>query len=295
MQIKSFAKINLGIEVLGKRDDGFHEIITLFQSIDFCDLLSFFPCKQNEIILKGDDDSISWDESNLIHKAASLLREQCDAQTGVEIHVKKNIPAGKGLGGGSSNTAMTLLALNRMWRIHWEIDALKDLGGRLGADVPYFFEGGLCLGKGKGNILYPQKDMSPFHCVLVLPSISVSTAAVYDKFRASLTSLDKDSKIIRFLDGHNIGDLRNDLEETVFRTHPQIKAIKNLIQEQGSDLTLMSGSGSAVFGLFRQKEAADEAMDALRAHSKECTALLTTGLSRTEYRKQLGISIQPGV
>jgi len=290
MHIKSFAKINLGIEVLGKRNDGYHEIRTMFQSIDLFDLLAFFPRTQNEIILKGDDDSIPWDGSNLIHQAATLLKERHAIKTGMEIHVTKNIPAGKGLGGGSSNAAMTLSALNKMWKIGLEKDALRDLGAQLGADIPYFFEGGLCLGQGKGNILFPQEDLNPFLCVLVLPSVSVSTAVVYERFCASLTSQAKESKIIKFLDSRDLGFLENDLEETVFRSYPQIKAIKILIQEQGSELTLMSGSGSAVYGLFHQRK---KAMKALRTLSNEHAVILTTTLSRTEYRKR--ITIQTGV
>jgi 4-diphosphocytidyl-2-C-methyl-D-erythritol kinase len=290
MHIKSFAKINLGIEVLGKSNDGYHEIRTMFQSIDLFDLLAFFPRTQNEIILKGDDDSIPWDGSNLIHQAATLLKERHAIKTGMEIHVTKNIPAGKGLGGGSSNAAMTLSALNKMWKIDLGKDALRDLGAQLGADIPYFFEGGLCLGQGKGNILFPQEDLNPFLCVLVLPSVSVSTAAVYERLCASLTSQVKDSKIIKFLDNRDLGFLENDLEETVFRSYPQINAIKILIQEQGSELTLMSGSGSAVYGLFHQRK---KAMKALRMLSSEHAVILTTTLSRTEYRKR--ITIQTGV
>jgi len=288
MRIKSFAKINLGIEVLGKRDDGYHEIKTLFQSVNLFDLLSFFPCTQNEIILKGDDNSIPWDGSNLIHKAATLLKERHGIKTGVEIHVTKNIPAGKGLGGGSSNAAVTLLVLNKMWKIGLEKDVLRDLGAQLGADIPYFFEGGLCLGQGKGDLLFPQEDLNSFLCVLVLPSVSLSTAAVYEGSRVSLTSQDKDSKIIRFLDSRDLGLLKNDLEETVFRSYPQIKAIKSLIQEQGSELALMSGSGSAVFGLFHQRKKAKKALGTL---SNEYSAVFTTTLSRTEYWKR----IQTGV
>jgi 4-diphosphocytidyl-2-C-methyl-D-erythritol kinase len=295
MHIKSFAKINLGIEVLGTRKDGFHEIRTLFQSIALFDQLTLFPLTQNEIILRGDDDSILWDESNLVYQAATLLKEQHAINTGMEIHVQKNIPAGKGLGGGSSNAAMALIALNKIWGIHLERVALRDLGAQLGADVPFFFEGGLCLGKGKGDILFPLEDLNPFLCVMALPSVSISTASVYGEVRASLTSQDKDSKIIKFLDSHDLGCLQNDLEETVFRTHPQIKAIKSLIQKQGSELALMSGSGSAVFGLFWQREEADRAMNALKALSTEHTALLTTGLSRKEYRKRTEISIKTGV
>ncbi|UCE42442.1 MAG: 4-(cytidine 5'-diphospho)-2-C-methyl-D-erythritol kinase [Candidatus Aminicenantes bacterium] len=294
MRIKSFAKINLGIEVLGKRDDGYHEIRTLFQSVDLFDLLDFFPCTQDEIILIGDDDSILWDESNLVNQAATLLKERHAIKKGMEIHVKKNIPAGKGLGGGSSNAAMTLLALNKMWQINLEKNALKDLGAQIGADVPFFFEGGLCLGQGKGDILFQQEDPSPLLCLLVFPSVSVSTESAYERFRASLTSQSKESKIIKFLNSHDLGFLENDLEEIVFRTYPQIKAIKSLIQEQGSELTLMSGSGSAVFGLFDQR---NKAMNALRVLSNEYTAVLTTTLSQTEYQERIriGVSRQTGV
>jgi 4-diphosphocytidyl-2-C-methyl-D-erythritol kinase len=292
MHVKSFAKINLGIEILGKRLDGYHEIRTLFQSINVFDLLSFFPSTHDDIILRGDDDSIPWDETNLIHQAASLLKEKHAVKKGVEIRVKKNIPAGKGLGGGSSNAAMTLAALNKAWGIDLAKDALMDIGAQLGADVPFFFEGGLCLGQGRGEALFPQEDQNPLFCVLILPAVSISTGVVYERFCASLTSQDKDSKIIKFLNSHDLGFLENDLEETVFRTHPQIKAIKRLIQEQGSELTLMSGSGSAVFGLFRQRRMA---MKALRTLSNENTVVLTETLSRTEYWKRIGISIQTGV
>ena len=286
MRVKSFAKINLGIEVLGKRDDGYHEIRTLYQSISLFDLLTFHPCSRDRIILEGDDHSLCWDESNLIHKAASLLKDRHAVKAGIEIQVKKRIPAGKGLGGGSSNAAMTLLALNKIWGIEVEKDALEDYGAQLGADVPFFFQGGLCLGEGKGDVLSPQKDVKPCFCLLVFPPVSISTASVYRSFRASLTSHNKGSKIIKFLDNLDLGFLENDLEETVFRSYPQIKAIKSLIQKQGSELTLMSGSGSAVYGLFHEKEKAVSAMKKLEAGYE---AVLTTALSRTEYRRQIRV------
>ena len=138
MRVKSFAKVNLGIEILRKRDDGYHDIRTLFQSIDLHDLMDFFPCASHEVILKGDDDSILWDESNLIHKAATLLKKCFAIKAGVKIHVTKRIPAGKGLGGGSSNAAMTLWALNDMWRMGLEEETLKSMGAHLGSDIPFF-------------------------------------------------------------------------------------------------------------------------------------------------------------
>ncbi len=285
MRVKSFAKINLGIEILAKRHDGYHEIRTLLQSVNLYDYMEFLPLPRDEIVLKGDDDSISWDRSNLIYKAAALLKKRHAVKRGVEIHVRKKIPAGKGLGGGSSNAAMTLWALNRLWRLGLGKESLRDLGALLGSDVPFFFSGGLCLGEGKGDNVVPLEDLDPYLCVLAFPSLSVSTASVYGNLRVSLTSQDKDSKIIRFLNSRDLAFLENDLEETVFCTYPQIKALKSLIQEQGSELTLMSGSGSAIFGLFRQKQ---KAKMALRTISKEASAVLVATLSRADYwRKTL--------
>jgi 4-diphosphocytidyl-2-C-methyl-D-erythritol kinase len=288
MRVRSFAKINLGLEILSKREDGYHEIRTLFQSVDLNDILEFRPLRQDRILLEGNDDTIPWDESNLIYRASRLLKERFKLKTGVHVWVEKSIPAGKGLGGGSSNAATTLWALNRIWDLGLEKGALIDLGRFLGADVPYFFEGGLCLGEETGNRITPLDDIPPHLCVLALPSFSLSTAAVYGQVPPSLTSQDKDSKIIKFLNSRNLSLLVNDLEKIVFRTHPQIKAIRNLFQKKGSKLSLMSGSGSAVFGLFLEKERAE---GALRMLLKEHAVVLAKTLSREGYwrKKDAGV------
>jgi len=138
MKVKSFAKINLGLEVLGKRSDGYHEIRTLFQSIAFFDELEFEPWTDGRIGLRGDRADVPWDERNLIHKAARLLQDSCRVNRGVRISVTKRIPPGKGLGGGSSNAAVTLWTLNRAWDLGLPKDKLMELGRSLGAYVPYF-------------------------------------------------------------------------------------------------------------------------------------------------------------
>ena len=288
MRIRSFAKINLGLEILSKREDSYHEIRTLFQSIDLNDILEFRPLRQDRILLEGNDDTIPWDESNLIYRAGRLLKERFKLKAGVHVWVEKNIPAGKGLGGGSSNAATTLWALNRIWDLGIEKGALMDLGHFLGADVPYFFEGGLCLGEEKGDRITPLDDVPPHLCVLALPSFSLSTAAVYGQVPTSLTSQDKDSKIIKFLDSRNLSLLVNDLEEIVFKTHPQIMAIRNLFQKKGAKLSLMSGSGSAVFGLFLEKEKAE---GALRMLLKEHAVVLAKTLSREGYWRKKGAGV----
>lgn len=285
MRIKSFAKINLGLEVVRKREDNYHEIRTLFQTIDFCDVLQFLPTSNNKILLRGDDKGISWGKENLIFKAAALLKERFRVSEGIEIHAKKNIPPGKGLGGGSSNAAMTLFTLDKIWGLHLEKKDLMELGKVLGADVPFFLEGGLCLGLDRGDNIIPLPDLDTIPCILALPSFSILTAQVYSQFRLSLTSEDKDSKIIKFLEDRKIGLLENRLEETIFSLYPQLKVIRSHLRRQGSELSLVSGTGSAVFGLFRDRGEAEKCLAALK---KNYPSLLINTLSREQYRRSIG-------
>ena len=284
MRIKSFAKINLGLEVRGKREDNYHEVRTLLQTINFFDVLEFRSTGQDKILLKGDDKTISWERDNLIFRAALLLKEQFHVSKGIEINVTKNIPPGKGLGGGSSNAAMTLHVLNKSWGLRLGKKALKNLGKQLGADVPFFLEGGLCLGLERGDEITPLSDTATLSCLLVLPSFSIQTAHIYGHFSLSLTSQDKDSKIIKFLDNRELGLLENRLEETVFRFYPQLKAIKRLLRDQGSELSLVSGTGSAVFGLCMEQEKAEKV---LRKVKKDYTSLLVETLTREQYWRSL--------
>lgn len=284
MRIKSFAKINLGLEVLGKREDSYHEIRTLFQTIDFYDVLEFRPTRKNKIILYGDDKTISWKKDNLIFRAALLLKEQFHISKGIEIGVTKNIPSGKGLGGGSSNAAMTLYILNKSWDLHLGKKALMDLGRELGADVPFFLEGGLCLGLGRGDDIAPLSDLDTLPCLLVLPTFSIPTANIYSRFELSLTYQDKGSKIIKFLESRELGLLENSLEETVFRLYPQLKVIKSLFRSRGSELSLVSGTGSAVYGLFMEKKKAKKAMEKVK---KSYNVLQIETVSREQYWKSL--------
>jgi 4-diphosphocytidyl-2-C-methyl-D-erythritol kinase len=284
MKLYSFAKINLGLEVLGKRADDYHEVRTLLQAIDLYDVLEFRLLTSPAILLTGDDPQIPWDERNLIHRAAVLLRENFSVSMGVGVNVHKRVPSGKGLGGGSSNAAMTLFALDRLWGLNLEKRTLMEWGKRLGADVPYFFEGGLCLGSGRGDEVEAVEDLPPCYCVLALPETTILTESVYSQFRHILTSNTKDSKIIRFLESRRLSVLENSLEETVFRSYPEIKAIKSLFRRSKPELSLMSGSGSAVFGLYKEEK---EAREALRELSKEHPSLLVGTIPREQYWSRL--------
>jgi 4-diphosphocytidyl-2-C-methyl-D-erythritol kinase len=284
MRIKSFAKINLGLEVVGKREDDYHELRTLFQTINFYDVLQFREARRNRIFLEGTDETISWKEDNLIFKAALLLKKKFHVSKGIEIRVTKNIPPGKGLGGGSSNAAVTLYVLNKIWDLRMGKKALMDLGSNLGADVPFFFEGGLCLGLGRGDDIAPLSDLASLPCLLILPPFSIQTVHIYGHFQSSLTSQNKDSKIIKFLDIRELSSLENRLEKTVFRLYPQLKAIKSLFRSNGAELSLVSGTGSAVFGLFSEKKKAEEVLRKLKS---EHTSTLVETLSRERYWKSL--------
>ena len=279
MRVRSFAKINLGLEVIRKRPDNYHDLRTLFQCVDFHDTLRFTTNNSGRIVLKGNNPRMSSDKQNLIYLAAELLKERFAVSLGVEIHVDKKIPVGGGLGGGSSNAAMTLHALNIIWDLKCSKEELVDIGRALGADVPYFFEGGLCVGLGKGDELTRLEDPDPFYCVLVFPELSIITADVYRRL-SLLTSEGKDSKIIRFLDNLEYGSLENSLEETVFNLHPQLRDIKRLFYKLGSELSLVSGSGSTVFGLFHQRK---KALDVCERLKNTYSLSLAKSLSRAQY------------
>lgn len=288
MKVRSFAKINLGLEVIKKRKDHYHEIKTLFQTIDLYDVLEFLPNKTGEIILEGSDKSIPWDRDNLIFKAVLLLKEHTNDSSGISINVTKNIPAGRGLGGGSSNAAMTLYALSRSWGLHLKKKDLIALGKKLGADVPFFFEGGLCLGLERGDKIVPLEDFLPLPCVLAVPPFSILTAEIYRHFPSSLTSDDKDSKISKFLKSREFGFLENKLEETIFSFYPQLKDIKSLFQNQGAELSLVSGTGSAVFGLYLEKEKAQKGLAEL---NKASSSLLVETLRRETYWNRVSAGV----
>jgi 4-diphosphocytidyl-2-C-methyl-D-erythritol kinase len=279
--IRSPAKINLGIEVLGKRDDGYHEIRTLFQAIDLRDELEFRRLDRGEIRLRGNDEGIPWDETNLIFRAARALQKISGVAGGADIRVIKNIPRGSGLGGGSSNAALTLLALNELWELGLGRSELQTLASRLGADVAYFLEGGLCLGEGRGEIVTPLPDLPGLFCVLVLPAFPILTADIYA--RLILTSPAKDSKIGEFLARRDFGLLENTLEATVFSLYPRLKTIKSSFLQREAVLSLVSGTGSAVFGLFLDRERASRARAEIGRTEK---TLLVKTLSRAGYWKR---------
>ena len=290
MRISSFAKINLGLEIVGRRADGYHDIRTLFQWLDIRDILTFREIDGPEVTLAGDDAEVPWDESNLIVRAARLLQSHSGVGRGAAISVEKHIPAGRGLAGGSGDAAMTLYGLNLLWELGLDRDALAGLGRALGADVPFFFSGGLCLGEGIGDRLTPLTDLPVLPCVLALPPFPISTARIYANLDpAALTSDPKASRINGFFKTGEIALLENSLEATIFRFYPQLQEIKSFFKDQGAELSLVTGSGSAVYGLFRDRAAAERC---LRAAAGRVRAVLaeTVGRERGWHDIEAGVS-----
>ena len=290
------AKINLGLEIIGRREDGYHDLVTLFQSIALYDKIIFKIREDGKILLSGNDPQIPWDQNNLVFRAVEVLRKRTGTKHGVEIFVEKNIPPGRGLGGGSSNAAVTLLALNQLWETGLGRLPLTSVAAEIGSDVPFFLTGGLCLGLGRGEQIKSLPEQRKWWVLLVLPDFSVSTALAYqeyDRLGLSLTSTDKESKIIQFLETKDISLIRyfkNDLEAVALRIYPQLAEIKQEIKRSGAELSLMSGSGSALFGLFFEEPEARSA--AARLAVRYRTRVVAT-VNNEEYKRKLGTGASP--
>ena len=300
MRIKSFAKINLGLEILGRRPDGYHDIRTLFQWIELHDVLTIGENDGPAVTLGGDDPEVPWDETNLIARAARRLQAETGTGRGAVIRVEKHIPAGRGLAGGSGNAAMALLGLNVFWELGLDAAALDRLGAELGADVPFFFRGGLCLGEGIGDRLTPLADLPPLHCVLAIPPFPVPTARIYANLNweknaagcpsPALTSGGEVGKMGRFFETGEFVSLENDLERTIFRFYPQLQEIKRFFKDQGAELSLVTGSGSAVYGLFRDRAAAGRCLEAAAGR---IPAVLTETVGRERGWREIEAGVSP--
>ncbi len=269
MKFDSFAKINIGLNVVGKRTDGYHEIETLYQQISLKDTIDIQTSASSEVTLSCTGKECPKDESNLAFKAASALREKCNVNHGCRIHITKNISIGAGLGGGSSNAATTLAALNKLWDCNLTKNQLSDIAIRLGADVAFFLHGGLSFGRGMGEQLTPLSARPSYTGLLVCPNIHISTKWAYQNLNFSLTKANKMSKLKGFIRNlYNFGNwslLSNDLEKVVFRSYPELEHIVRQFYSLGAFYSQMSGSGASIYGLFRTKAEASSAQETMQS------------------------------
>jgi len=264
MLCQAHAKINLGLRILGRRPDGYHEIETLFQEISLHDTLEIRERPQG-IALTCSRPDLPVNEKNLVHRAASLLLRNCGAGRGCDLALEKRIPVGAGLGGGSSDAAATLKGLNQLWQLGLSEGRLLELAGQLGSDVPFFILGGAAVGRGRGEQLQPLRIFDDYWGVLIYPNLYISTQWVYQSGNFDLTKTIKSSKLHSLTSYANAPAewetvLINDLQSVVFRKYPHLQLILRRLKKHGAFYACMSGSGSSLFGLFAREDQAVLAM-----------------------------------
>ena len=255
--LKSYGKINLGLDVLYKRQDGYHEINTIMQQIDLSDTVTI---RENEegIIIKSNNKDLPLDSTNLIYIAWKKIQEKTGINKGIEVILDKKIPIAAGLAGGSSNAAAILKGLNELWDLGFDEKDLREIGVEIGADVPFCIMGGTALAKGIGEELTRLKPFKDKDLLLVNPGIQISTAEVYKSLNLKEKRRVNMEEIIQSIEKDDLNSLTksivNVMEEVVIRKNPIISEIKEDLIEYGALGSLMSGSGPTVFGLFDDKE-----------------------------------------
>lgn len=258
MNVKAYAKINLGLHIVGKRQDGFHNIETVFHRINLFDEINIE--NSFDISISCTDITIPSDNNNLCWKAAELLRKELGVAKGVRIGITKNIPTGAGLGGGSSDAAAVLLALPFLWKIDVKRPIIENLALRLGSDVPFFLQNSSAYAEGRGEVLKTIDLALPYWIVLIHPNIHLSTPWAYNRLAEKRNGLFpvRPNMAEQFSADpiRAVLESENDFEEIVFEEHPKIEKIKKQLKDLGAAVSLMSGSGSSMFGLFIDKSTA---------------------------------------
>ena len=264
IKLKSRAKINLSIDVTGKREDGYHLVDMIMQTIDLYDIISITNIhKEDKIIIRSSSKEIPVNSNNIVYKAAVLIKETFKIDTGVEIFIDKNIPVAAGMAGGSSNAAAVLVGLNRLWNLKLTKDELREIGLKLGADVPFCIEGGSYRASGIGEELTKIVGLQENINILVCkPNIFVSTKDIYQGLDISNIKKRPDNEYIinelSKLNAINVAkEMYNVLEEVTIKTHTEILEIEKIMLKNNAEGSIMSGSGPTVFGLYINKSDAN--------------------------------------
>ena len=272
MRLRAMAKINLGLDILGKRDDGYHEVRMLMQTIQMYDLLDIRRKSSPGITLTTNLLYVPSDERNLVYKAAKLLMDEFDIQEGISMKLTKSIPVAAGMAGGSADAAAVLFGVNKMFELGLSMTELEERGVKLGADVPYCLMRGTVLAEGIGEKLTPLLACPKCFVLLAKPPISVSTKMVYEKLDSC--EIKEHPDIDGILDGLKNQDLEqvaesmgNVLEKVTVEAYPVIAQIKECMMEAGALGAMMSGSGPTVFGIFRDRRTAKEAFTKVKAQN----------------------------
>ncbi|AJS60730.1 4-(cytidine 5'-diphospho)-2-C-methyl-D-erythritol kinase [Paenibacillus sp. IHBB 10380] len=275
---KAPAKINLMLDVLHKRPDGYHEVEMVMTMVDLSDRLEMVELPRDTIIISSQAGYIPLDEKNLAFQAARLIKDRYDVKDGVHIHLDKKIPVAAGLAGGSSDAAATLRGLNRLWGLGIPMHELQLLGAELGSDVPFCVTGGTALATGRGEKLTPIPNPPQMWVILAKPPINVSTAEIYTRFKSNqITKHPSAAAMIEAIHSGNFydvcGQLGNVLEDVTLKLHPQVQQLKEAMMNLGAEGILMSGSGPTVFGLVSKESKVPRIYNGLRGFCREVYAV----------------------
>ncbi len=290
IRVRAFAKINLGLKIFGKRPDGYHEIRTVYQTVALHDRLEISLRRRGKgVVVHCDDPRIPSGRSNLVYKACELWRKARRFRGGIRVRLEKRIPPGSGLGGGSSDAAVTLLGLERLTGDRLGPASGFELAACLGSDVPLFFWGGRVLGRGRGQQLYPLEDLPRRNCLIVFPGFPVSTTEAYREADLRLTkirrvpSMGKIGAWSQFpLD--KWGPAENDFEQVVFARWPELARLKAQLIRAGAEIASLTGSGSAVYAVFASARQLGRASKLIR---RGWQTFRTRTLPRAEYQRLL--------
>ncbi len=293
LTLPAFAKINWGLRVIGRRGDGYHEIDTVFQTISLHDTIIITPTEKNDIVLSCDDRSLPSDERNLVWRAASALRGRCSIQKGARIRLEKRVPVHAGLGGGSSDAAVTLLGLAYLWNATISESDLLELAAGLGADVPVFLYGGTARGTGTGTEIAPLRDAADKFLLVVKPNANISTSKAYEALNAAALTTSEGNNILSssqgsdFSGGFSSDALQNDFAAVAFQLEPEIKRARVALMKAGASAALLAGSGAAVFGIFDNKDAQERAIQNIELETGWRVFPCST-VGRNHYRSAMG-------
>ena len=300
LSVPSFAKINWSLQILGKRSDGYHEVRTLLQTISLHDDLHFQSNNDGSISLSCDDPDIPTDDHNLIVRAAAALKLRYRVEAGVRVRLDKRIPAKAGLGGASSNAAISLVALAHLWRVNTTGAELLELGAALGADVPFFLLGGCALATGTGSTVSSTPETiadAARHLIVITPNASISTAKAYAALSSrALTTSPEEPILSSSRDEAELRhsqpwapeeSLKNDFESVIFDIEPEIRRTKETLIHAGALGALLAGSGSSVFGIFADCKDQERAVREIKLEAGWRIFPCVT-LSRNEYLRAVG-------
>ena len=292
--IRPHAKVNLGLRILGKREDGYHDLETRFQTIDLCDELELRE-NARTIRVRVEGADLAADGSNLVVRAAQRLRGARPGLPGASILLRKRIPIAAGLGGGSSDAAATLMGLSHLWDLRLPEEELRDLASSLGADVPFFLVGGCARGSGRGDVITPLDDLPACRLALVIPGFPSSTEEAFRDWDLRAAAAPDRVAVSRqpqaaFLAGDlSSGSLRNDFEASLFERFPILGGHRDRLLRLGATAAALSGSGPSLFGLFASEEALRRALE--DPGWGEIRRLPAAPVGRAAYRRRLGIPL----